>query len=250
MRSTAHFRFYGSLGPLLARQRRNQRFAYAVARAATLKNAIEALDVPHTEVGRLLVNGVPATLARIVREGDEVEVFPWEEGARAAPGDELRFLADAHLGGLARFLRMLGFDTLHAPDLRDADIRRRALDERRVVLTRDRELLKCGDIVAGRFVRSLRPEEQLREIAAHYALAPAARPFSRCLHCNLLLETVEKTAVEHRLPEQVRLRQTRFSHCRGCDRVYWPGSHYARMQAVLRELLPPMPAQGPDQALT
>ena len=250
LRSTARFRFYGALGPLLAPAYRGQRFVFAVARAATLKNAIEALGVPHTEVARILVNGEPATLSRIVRDGDEVEVFPWEDGACAVPAEEPRFLADVHLGGLARFLRMLGFDTRHAPDLQDADIRRLAHDERRVVLTRDRELLKSRDIDAGCFVRTLRPEAQLCEVAARYALAAAARPFTRCLRCNLLLTPVEKQTVAHRLPAQVREGQAHFTYCGGCDRVYWPGTHYARMQAVLRELLPAMPPQEPDQALT
>lgn len=247
MNSTATFRFHGALEPLLASARRGRRFAHACARAATLKNAIEALGVPHTEVGRVEVNGEPATLGRAVREGDAVEVYPWTAAA-AVPEGELRFLADAHLGGLARFLRMLGFDALYDPALQDAGIGRLAYEEHRIVLTRDRELLKCRDIAFGCLVRALRPEAQLREVAQRYALARHARPFTLCLHCNLPLDAVQKTAIEQRLPERVRALQAHFRHCRGCDRVYWPGTHYARMRAVLEGLLPG--AAAPDQART
>jgi uncharacterized protein len=229
----ASFRFHGALGDFLPRERRGACFDYACARAATLKNAIEALGVPHTEVGPLLLNGEPATLQRIVREGDAVEVFP----PQAKPDPEPVFLADAHLGGLARFLRMLGFDTLHDPALQDDDIRRIAQEERRIVLTRDRELLKCREIVRGCYVHAIRVEPQLAEVAERYALAPRARPFSLCLRCNLPLERVAKAAVAERLPDEVRLRHNEFTRCRGCDRIYWPGSHYERMLGVVANLL-------------
>lgn len=231
MTSTASFRFHGELSQLLAPAHRNQVFPYRCARAANLKNAIEALGVPHTEVGGLTVNGEPATLQRIVREGDAVEVFP---PSNEEMGSDPIFLADAHLGGLARFLRMLGFDTLHDNAFGDEAIRRLAADERRIVLTRDRELLKCRDIARGCFVRALKPEAQLREVAARYGLAARARPFTLCLKCNLPLEQLAKSAVAHRLPHKVLLAQQAFSRCPGCDRVYWPGSHYERMRAALQ----------------
>jgi hypothetical protein len=242
LNSTANFRFHGNLVTLLSRERRGAAFAYTCARAASLKNAIETLGVPHTEVGRLLVNGAPATLARTVRDGDAIEIFPWSRDTGPLPDGELGFLADAHLGGLARFLRMLGFDTAHENALSDAVMQRLAHDERRVVLTRDRELLKCREILFGCLVRALRPEDQLREVAARYGLAAAGRPFTRCLHCNLPLEPVDKASIADRLPEQVRARHERFMRCHGCDRIYWPGSHYQRMQAVLRALLRDDPA--------
>jgi len=238
---TASFRFHGALGDFLPRARRGQRFDYECARAATLKNAIEALGVPHTEVGRVVLNGEPVTLQRIVREGDAIEVFPQE----AHPEPDPIFLADAHLGGLARFLRMLGFDTLHDPALDDEQIRRLAHGERRIVLTRDRELLKCRDIARGCYVHAIRVEAQLAEVAARYRLAGRARPFTLCLRCNLSLEPVDKAAVADRLPENVRRVQHNFTRCPGCDRVYWPGSHYQRMRSVLTGLCGPMDGRDP-----
>ncbi len=231
---TASFRFHGELGDFLPRERRGMRFDYDCARAATLKNAIEALGVPHTEVGRVVLNGEPATLQRIVREGDAVEVFP----AEPEKGPDPFFLADAHLGGLARFLRMLGFDTVHDQGLHDDAIRRIAHEEQRILLTRDRELLKCRDIVIGCYVHATRVEAQLAEVAARYRLVERARPFTLCLRCNLPLERVGKDAVAERVPDQVLLAQEEFTHCRGCDRIYWPGSHYQRMLGALRRFLP------------
>lgn len=239
---TASFRFHGELADFLPRERRDTRFEYDYARAATLKNAIEALGVPHTEVGGLRVNGESATLQRIVRDGDAIEVFP----AEPEKGPDPFFIADAHLGGLARFLRMLGFDTLHDPALHDADIRRLAHDERRIVLTRDRELLKCREIARGAYVHAIRVESQLAEVAARYRLAERARPFTLCLRCNVPLEPVDKAAVAGRLPESVRRVQEEFTRCPGCDRIYWPGSHYRRMRSVLTGLCGPV--EGPASA--
>ncbi|HSU76928.1 MAG TPA: Mut7-C RNAse domain-containing protein, partial [Burkholderiales bacterium] len=134
--NSARFRFSAELSRFLRPEYRGRRFAYSCARAANLKNAIEALGVPHTEVGELVVNGEAATLQRIVREGDEIEVLAPREARADGP---LVFLADAHLGGLARFLRMLGFDTLYEQRIADAEIRRLAHAENRIVLTRDRD---------------------------------------------------------------------------------------------------------------
>jgi uncharacterized protein len=238
--STATFRFCEGLEPFLAKENRNHAFQYTCARAATLKNAIEALGVPHTEVGSIVVNGEPATLQRIVRDGDLIEVFPWKKsGSDPDFGSVPIFLADAHLGGLARFLRMLGFDTLHRNAFDDAEIRRLASEEDRIVLTRDRELLKCREIRRGCYVRALKPEKQLHEIAARYALGPLARPFTLCLHCNLPLRAVDKSMVAHRVPDTVLSIHETFSYCSGCDRVYWPGSHYERMRLALKPIFAP-----------
>ena len=236
--ATARFTFHAELSGFLPREWRQQSFFADCARAATLKNAIEALGVPHTEAAQLRVNGQAATLARIVRDGDEIEVFPWS-WPQSPPAQG--FVADAHLGGLARFLRMLGYDTIHHNGIADAEIRRLASEEWRLVLSRDKELLKCREIAQGCYVHALKPEEQLREVAARYRLAERARPFTLCLHCNLPLAAAVKEDVAARLPARVAERHTQFMRCPGCDRVYWPGSHYARMQAVLRRLVPPLP---------
>jgi len=226
----AVFRFDSQLWLFLDTAQRADAFEYDCARAATLKNAIEALGVPHTEVGALRVNGAPATLQRIVREGDYVEV----ETTKSGSDPDLRFVADAHLGGLARFLRMLGFDTLHRNAFSDEEIRRLAETEGRIVLTRDRELLKCREIARGAYVRALKSDAQLREVARRYGLEAQARPFSLCLACNLPLQRTERGAVAARVPPAVLELHEHFVRCPGCNGVFWPGSHYRHMLSVLR----------------
>ena len=226
----AQFRFDPVLLPFLEKCRRATAFQYDCARGATLKNAIEALGVPHTEVGGLAVNGERATLQRIVREGDSIDI----RGPNPGSDPDLRFVADAHLGGLARFLRMLGFDTLYQNDFADEEIRRLAEDEKRIVLTRDRELLKCREIARGAYVRALKPEAQLAEVAARYGLEASARPFSLCLSCNLPLQPIDKTDIAARVPAEVYRLHEHFVRCPGCDGVFWPGSHYRRMLSALR----------------
>jgi uncharacterized protein with PIN domain len=132
---------------------------------------------------------------------------------------------------------MLGFDTLHRNAFADEEIRRLAEAEGRIVLTRDRELLKCREIARGAYVRALKPEAQLAEVAARYGVAALARPFSLCLRCNLPLKDVERNAVAERVPPSVSALHERFVRCPGCDRIYWPGSHYERMLSALRSTL-------------
>jgi uncharacterized protein with PIN domain len=234
--SAASFRFEGELERFLPRARRGFALLHEYARAATLKQAIESLGVPHTEVGRLMVNGEGATLARTVRENDSVVAFPHEPG-RGPFEAPLSFIADAHMGGLARMLRMLGFDTIYDNTLQDAAIVECAASERRVVLTRDRELLKCRDVLRGCYVHALKPEAQLREVAQRYPIAAHMHPFTLCLHCNLPLEPAAMHVVCERVPEPIRSQYDRFMHCPGCDRVFWEGSHWDRMRSVLAATL-------------
>lgn len=234
--ATATFRFHGELAEFLARERRGAAFLYACARAATVKHAIEALGVPHTEAGRLTVNGEAATLSRIVREGDVIEVFP-PLAANTFPSARAAFIADAHLGGLARLLRMLGFDTLFENAYTDRQILDIASGERRIVLTRDLELLKCRDVLRGCFVHALKPEAQLKEVVARYALARHAQPFSLCLHCNVRLEAAPESTVAERVPAPIVERYVDFVSCGGCHRIYWRGSHWERMRAMLADIV-------------
>lgn len=244
-RATARFRFYEELNDFLAPALRKHEIEYRCARAATVKNAIEALGVPHTEVEVVLVNGESVDFSYLMREGDQVSVYPKFESfdvtpllrVREQPLRELRFVADAHLGGLARLLRMLGFDTLYSNTISDQQIRDLAAIEARVVLTRDRELLKRKEITHGCYVHSLKPQRQLREVVQRLQLEAMARPFSLCLNCNWPLTPIAKHAVLERLPEKVAAHYDAFSTCSSCERVFWEGSHWERMRAVLAEHL-------------
>ncbi|MDQ1314287.1 MAG: Mut7-C ubiquitin/RNAse protein [Pseudomonadota bacterium] len=202
---------------------------------------IEALGVPHTEVELILVNGVSSDFSRQIEDGDRVEVYPRFEAVdvtpllrvRDTPLGEMRFVADAHLGGLAHMLRMLGFDTLYDNHFQDDEIAAIAGEEGRIVLTRDRELLKRRAVTCGCYVHALKSEAQLREVAERFDLARSARPFTLCLHCNAPLRPVDKASVLDRLPLRVRENYERFSTCDVCGRVYWEGSHWRNMRRVL-----------------
>lgn len=243
---TATFRFYEELNDFLAPDRRRCEFACTCARAATTKHMIEALGVPHTEVELVLVNGQSVRFDRILEDGDRVAVFPKFEmidvtpllRMREHPLRVTRFLADAHLGGLAHMLRMAGFDTLYDNNYQDSEIEAIVVQDGRIVLTRDRELLKRRSITHGCYIRTLKPPEQLCEIFERLDLARSARPFTLCLNCNAPLRGVEKAKVLTRIPPSVRERFDHFSTCDVCQRVFWEGSHWRRMRAVLETCMP------------
>lgn len=242
---TTTFRFYEELNDFLPPEWRHGEFAAPCARAATTKHMIEALGVPHTEVELVLVNGESVGFDRILRDGDRVAVYPKFEAfditpllrVRDRPLRVTRFVADAHLGGLAHLLRMAGFDTLYDNFYADSEIERIAAAEGRIVLTRDRELLKRRTITHGCYVRALKSAGQFREIFERLDLAGSARPFTLCLHCNAPLSAIPKAEVESRVPERVFERYECFSTCQGCRRVYWEGSHWRRMMGLLGEVM-------------
>ena len=241
---SATFRFYGELNDFLARARRGRSFATPCARAATTKHMIEALGVPHTEVELVLLNGEPRGLDDILEEGDRIAVYPRFTAFDVAdvarldqrPPGRVRFVADAHLGGLARLLRMAGFDTVYRNTLNDAEVEAIALDDGRAVLTRDRELLKRRGIAYGCYVRALKGEAQLREVVERFGLAERMRPFTLCLSCNAPLRPIAKAEVRDRLPPRVAATQDEFSTCDCCHGVFWKGSHWQRMAGVLNEI--------------
>ena len=239
------FRFYEELNDFLAPALRGHEFEHRCADSATTKHAIEALGVPHTEVELVLVNGESVGFERRLRDGDRVAVYPKFERlditpllrVRAQPLRMIRFVADAHLGGLARLLRMTGFDTRFDNGLRDDEVVALALAEDRIVLTRDRELLKRRRVTHACYVHTLPPADQLREVFDRLDLAASARPFTPCLVCNAPLQAVDKALVAAALPPSVRDRHQRFSRCERCLRVFWEDSHWQRMRSMIDELL-------------
>jgi uncharacterized protein with PIN domain/sulfur carrier protein ThiS len=244
MGAWATFRFYEELNDFLPRAERYRDIVCECARAATTKHMIEALGVPHTEVELIMVNGESVGFDRIIEDGDRVAVYPVFEALdvtplvrlREAPLRQTRFIADAHLGGLARFLRLAGFDTLYDNNFHDAEIEAIAAREHRIVLTRDRDLLKRRTITHGCYVRALKAEQQLAEIIERLDLRRSARPFTLCLQCNAPLHPVPKAGIEDLLPPSVRKNQQRFSTCAVCHGIFWEGSHWRRMAGVLANL--------------
>jgi uncharacterized protein with PIN domain len=242
--ATASFRFYEELNDFLPPARRKVEFVHPLPRGTTIKDVIEALGVPHTEVDLILVNGLSVDFSYSVRDGDHISVFPVFEAfdigplvrVRPQPLRVSRFIANVHLGKLARYLRLLGFDTLYRNDYCDADIARLASEEKRILLTRDRGLLKHRIVTHGYCVRATQPRQQLREVLMRLDLHRAVHPFQRCMSCNGLLAPVDKAAVLERLQPSTRRYFHRFWNCTGCARIYWQGSHYLRLQQLIREL--------------
>jgi len=244
-RATATFRFYEELNDFLPPERRRRSFSARCARAATVKHMIEALGVPHTEVELVLVNGESVGFEQRLADGDRVAVYPKFEAfditpllrVRQRPLRETRFVADAHLGGLARLLRMAGFDTLYDNHYHDREIARLGAEEGRIVLTRDRGLLKRRNVTHGCYVRTLHPQEQLREVFDRLDLAGSARPFTLCLVCNTPLRAATLQEAASHAPPGVVEHYRRFATCDACRRIYWEGSHWRRMEGMIGSVL-------------
>jgi len=242
--SRAQFRFYEELNDFLPPALRKREFSYAFHGTPAIKDAIEALGVPHTEVDLILIDGESVDFHRRLRGGERVAVYPMFERfdigsvsrLRPRPLRQTRFVLDVHLGTLARYLRMLGFDALYRNDYHDQDIIAHSHEDRRVILTRDKGLLKHGAVTHGYWMRETEPLRQLREVVRAFDLAGRCRPFTRCIACNGVVEPVDKSTVMDRLPERVRERFERFTRCQSCGRVYWPGSHYDRMRDIVRAI--------------
>lgn len=243
-RPTAELRFYEELNDFLPEERRRVAFPVEIDRARSVKDAIESAGVPHTEVDLVIVDGRSVDFSHLLRGGERVAVYPMFESLdiaplvrlRPAPLRDPRFVADTHLGKLARHLRMAGFDTLYGNDWDDDRIVAAAARERRTILTRDKGMLRRSEVERGYFVRSVASEEQLSEVVAALQLERLLAPFTRCRECNAPLEEVPRASVLDRLPDKVRGRYERFKRCPGCDRVYWEGTHYERMQGMIARL--------------
>jgi uncharacterized protein len=239
--AAAEFRFYEELNDFLAPARRRRAFSAELAENATVKHAVESLGVPHTEVELVLVDGVSVGLQHRLHGGERVAVYPVFEAfdvaplvrLREAPLRDTRFIADAHLGRLARTLRFLGFDTAWRNAWGDAELVAIAAAEQRIVLTRDRALLMRRDVTHGVYLRSEAPTEQLAQLVERLQLDLHAARAARCMLDNTPLETVDKAVIEHRLQPDTRARHTAFWRCPACDRVYWRGSHWTRLTAAV-----------------
>lgn len=239
------FRFFGNLNDFLPRDQRNARIEQRMAEHAAVKHPIEALGVPHTEIGALLVNRLAADFAYRLQDGDGVEAYPPEVvhllpvyvPLRPPTPSPVTFVADTHLGQLAAYLRLLGFDTLYRNDYDDPTLARISDEQGRVLLTRDRGLLKHKRVVHGYCVRETAPRQQIVSVLRRYDLAAAVRPWQRCTRCNGLLQPVEKAAILDRLEPKTKRFYAEFQQCDTCGQVFWKGSHFERMQAFVGEIL-------------
>lgn len=235
MNLTACFTFLPDLNDFLAADRRSGKFEYTFGERQSVKHLIEAAGVPHTEIGALLVNRQPVGLDYMVQSGDQVEVHP-AAAALDLPAGDPRFILDNHLGRLAAYLRMMGFDTLYRNNYDDEELARTASLEDRILITRDRRLLMRKEVRRGYCPRSLDSRQQFMEVVRRFALLERGTPFRRCLRCNTPLQPVPKAAVLERLEPLTRQYYDEFHRCPTCGQVYWKGSHYERMQDLINQV--------------
>lgn len=245
MRVSVRVRCYAELNDFLPLARRSGEFVVEADAGGTVKDLLEGLGVPHTEVDLLLVNGEAADFDRRLAAGDRVSAYPVFESfditgvtlVRPEPLREARFVLDAHLGRLAAYLRLAGFDAAYARDAPDEDLVALAHAEHRILLSRDQALLKRRAVTHGSFVHATSPLDQFSEVVTRFHLARLARPFTRCTRCNGVLVDAREESVRTRVPPRSRALFARFLECNGCGRVYWEGSHYARLREVLEKVM-------------
>jgi uncharacterized protein with PIN domain len=225
------------LNDFLPRALRKRDIDWDIQPGESLKHLIEAVGVPHTEVEVVLVNGLSVGLDYRLQAGDRLSVYPMFESLdvtpllrlRAKPLREPKFIVDAHLGKLARYLRLLGFDTLFFNDIGDQRLIQCSLDEARTLLTRDRALLMHRQLTHGGYLHCIEARRQLAEVVERYDLYRQIAPFSRCMVCNGIIVSQQKAQIEHLLPAQVACQHDQFWRCSSCQKIYWKGSHYNQL---------------------
>lgn len=234
-------RFHGRLNDFVGRKDRQRPIVTTIEHTPSIKDLIESLGVPHPEVDIIAVDGRSVDFGYLIRHDYRIEVFPPGETPALSPLLHLwptleavtRFVLDTHLGRLAGYLRMLGFDTLYRNDYDDEELAMISSGEDRILLTRDLGLLKRGIVVRGYFVRETDPRQQVLEIIERYRLKQQIEPFHRCIRCNGILRLATKQEVYERLPPKTRHEFDEFRVCDVCNSVFWKGSHYAPMRAFV-----------------
>lgn len=241
MPKRAKFRFYEELNDFLPEDKKKVSFPYDFMGNPTVKDAIESIGVPHTEIDLILVNGNSVTFFYHLKDKDKVSVYPVFESMdisnvtrlREKPLREPKFILDVHLGKLSRYLRMLGFDTLFENNYNKFEIVRTAKTQKRIILTRNVSLLKIGEVTHGYWVRSQNPVEQLTETVRYFDLYSNINPLTRCIMCNGLITKTTKDSVINKLQPKTKLYYNEFYRCTLCDKVYWEGSHFFKMKGFV-----------------
>jgi uncharacterized protein len=242
---TLHLRFYEELNDFLPQEKRKVCFDHAVLSPSSIKDVIESIGVPHTEIDLILVNGKSVDFHYQVQHDDYISVYPVFESfdihnmirLHAHPLRDPRFILDVHLGKLASYLRLLGFDVVYDNHYTDKTIVLRGQNEKRIILTRDIGLLKNKSITHGYWIRHTDPEKQVVEVLKRFDLSSKCSPFTRCMECNGLLETVEKDNITAMLPPLTKKYNEHFMQCHQCKKIYWEGTHYNKLKKWVDHVL-------------
>ncbi|WP_133912692.1 Mut7-C RNAse domain-containing protein [Streptomyces sp. NBC_00582] len=215
--------------------RRTGTHPLAVDGVSTLGHVVESLGVPLTEVGTLVVDGREVPVSHVPAHGERVTVRPVAR-PQQVPGAPLRFLLDVHLGTLARRMRLLGVDTAYeSTDIGDPALATRSAAEQRVMLSRDRGLLRRRELWAGAYIYSTSPDDQLRDVLDRFR--PDLAPWTRCTACNGLLREATKDEVADQLAHGTHRSYDVFAQCASCGRAYWKGAHHEQLEAIVERAL-------------
>lgn len=239
-------RFYGALNDLLDQDQKYTTFGHTFNGHPAVKDLIESLGVPHTEVDLLLINGQSTDFMQQLHGGERLAIYPVFKDldiatvslVRPAPLSEYHFTLDVHLGKLAAYLRMVGFDARYSNNATKSKLVNDSIADSRILLTCDRELLMQKEVLYGYLVRSRSPDLQLVEVLERFQLDDQLHPFRICMRCNGVLIPVAKADVVSRLPKNIRESTlNEFNRCPSCGRIYWQGTHYQRMEAFIRQVM-------------
>jgi uncharacterized protein with PIN domain len=242
---TIWIRVYAELNERLPSEYRFTDFPCFPEGQPTIGDIIRDAGIPLTEVDLILVNGESVDFSYRPRHTDRLSVYPVFESfdisqltrVRPKPLRVSKFVLDVHLGKLAYYLRMLGFDSLYRNDFNDEELLSLSVNEGRILLSKDRELLTDDRLQRCYYVCEKHPRKQVAEVMKRFDLFRACSPLQRCIRCNVLLESADKQDVLDRLPARIAVAFQEFRHCPSCGRVYWKGSHYERMMAFVEDIL-------------
>ena len=235
-------RFHGDLNAFLGSRAGGAIIERKLAEKTSIKDIIESCGVPHTEVDLILVDEQPVGFGHTLGDDAKVKVFPIENRSTVHTEKRLqtagisRFVADGHLGGLMRNLRLLGFDVVYSQEADDRQLLDVMAREDRALLTRDRRLLMHGIVQHGYWPRSQNPHEQTIEVVRRFDLSELIAPFTRCLRCNAPLEAAAKADIINKLEPLTKIHYDQFRRCPGCQQIYWSGSHFAKLQKRIEEI--------------
>jgi uncharacterized protein with PIN domain len=240
----AKFRFYAELNDFLSLEKKQVLFAYSFKGNPAVKDTIEAIGVPHTAIDIILANGKSVKFSYLLQDGDFISVYPIFKKLditdvihlqKKLP-DKLKFIVDVHLGKLAKYLRMLGFDVIYQNNYRTTEILNMAVTEKRIILTKSIALLKNEAAKLGCWIRAKYLVKQLIEVIHHFNLITKIKPFSRCMLCNGIIKEVAKKSIIDKLPKKTDQYFKDFGQCKLCGKIYWQGSHYHNMQIFIKNL--------------
>jgi uncharacterized protein with PIN domain len=239
------FRFYEELNDFLPKHKRKTEFEATFKGKRSIKDMIEALGVPHTEIDLILVNGNSVDFNYILQDQDRVSVYPVFESLnitnvtrlRKIPLRRNKFIADINLGDIAKYMRVLGFDLYYDPLFSTREIIELSKRENRIILTKDSKLLKFKEVSHGIFIRHGTTKEQIRQIIDCLDIKDNIKPFTRCLGCNTLLNIVPKGKILDRIPPKTKDFCDEYVQCPSCDKIYWKGTHFIHMKKVVRQIL-------------